>query len=181
MARLLVRAFGDDPIERWCMACDDVAAVLEVEFREVAVQLSAHGWLWVVDDLSGAAAWLPPGTDYDNAALDAVVDPVLAGLGGSPARMARFWEWVDEHRPATPHWYLDLVATSPERRGAGVGRTVLSDGLSRVDAQGGPSFLVTGNPSTVPWYGRHGFVVSAEEQAPDHGPRVWFMSRPPAR
>jgi predicted N-acetyltransferase YhbS len=181
VARLLARAFGADPIDRWCLACDDFDGVLELECREVAAQLTAQGWFWVVDDLSGAAAWLPPGADYDDAALDAVVDPVLAEHGGSPARQGRFWEWVDDHRPSTPHWYLDLVAASPERRRTGIGHLLLTHGLARVDALGDPSFLVTGTPPLVPWYGRHGFVVSAEELAPDGGPRVWFMVRPPGR
>lgn len=179
VAALLVRAFATDPIEAWCMACADPTRVMEVEFLQLARELSAEGWLWVTDDLSAVAAWLLPGADY-GASIDAVVNPVLAGLGGDPERLVRFWEWVDRHRPTTPHWYLDLVAVDTGCRGHGRGRLLLEHGLARTDELGGTTFLVTGNPSTVPWYERHGFVVGSEQAAPDGGPRVWFMLRAPS-
>jgi GNAT superfamily N-acetyltransferase len=176
---LLARAFADDPIERWCLACDDVPGLLELEFLHTARQLSAEGWLWVLDDLSGAAAWLPPGADYSSS-IDDVVAPALAQHGGRPDRMRQFWEWVDAHRPTAPHWYVDLVSVDPGYRGTGRGRELLADGLARVDALGSRAFLVTGDPVNVRWYERHGFVVSAAEPAPGGGPRVWFMERVPA-
>jgi len=178
VARLLTRAFADDPIEGWCLACDDLLGLLELEFGQVASQLAPKGWLWVTNDLSGVDAWLPPGSAYDEAAIDAVVNPVLAKHGGQPLRLARFWEWVEEHRPPAPHWYVDILAVDPDRQGSGAGRLLLTHGLARADALGQPSFLVTGNPRTVPWYQRHGFAVLSEEEAPEGGPRVWFMLRP---
>ena len=177
LARLLTRAFIDDPIEQWCLACDDLGGVLELEFLTVVDQLAAKGWLWVSDDLSGVSAWIPPGGGYDDDLVDAVVNPVLAEHGGRPTRLVRFWEWVEDHRPRVPHWYVDLVATDPERRGTGVGRLLLNAGLARIDTLGDPAFLITGNPRTVRWYGRHGFAVTANEGAPDGGPQVWFMFR----
>jgi GNAT superfamily N-acetyltransferase len=178
VARLLARAFADDPIEVWCLACDDLAGVIELEFLHVTRQLSAEGSLWVTDDLSGVAAWLPPGTGYDSS-IDAIVNPVLAAHGGRPDRLLRFWEWVDGHRPTTPHWYVDLVAVDPACRGLGRGSLVLEHGLARLDRIAATSFLVTGNPRTVPWYQRHGFVVCSEDAAPEGGPHVWFMLRQP--
>ncbi len=178
IARLLSRAFATDPIELWCLACDDRSGLMVLEFLQLARELSAEGFLWVTDDLSAVAAWLPPGTGY-SAAIDAVVNPVLAALGGDPGRPVRFWEWVDGHRPATPHWYLDLVAVDSDRRRRGMGRLLLEHGLARTDELGQATFLVTANPLTVPWYERHGFVVCSEETAPDGGPHVWFMLRAP--
>jgi len=178
LARLLVLAFADDPIERWCLACDDPKEILELEFSQVINQLTAEGWLWVSDDLSGACAWIPPGSGYEDEALDTVVNPVLADHNGHPERRVGFWRWVDIHRPAEPHWYVDLMATDPAQRGLGVGSLLLNHGLERADSLGDPSFLVTGNRHTVPWYERHGFVVVSREEAPGGGPTVWFMSRP---
>jgi GNAT superfamily N-acetyltransferase len=179
VAGLLGRGFATDPIERWCLACDDPTALIELELLQATRQLTAAGWLWVTDDLSGAAAWLPPGAGYDDEAIDAVVNPELARRGGRPDRLTRFWTWVDDHRPTPPHWYLDLVAVEPERHNAGIGHRLLVEGLVRVDRSARAGFLVTGNPRTVPWYERHGFAVRSEEQAPDAGPTVWFMERPP--
>ena len=176
---LLARAFAEDPIERWCLACDDPTGLIDLELLHATGQLARRGWLWVTGDRSGAAGWLPPGAGYDDEAIDAVVGPALAARGGCPERQIRFWSWVEGHRPAEPHWYIDLVAVDPDRRGSGVGRLLLADGLARVDALGEPSFLVTGNPRTVPWYERHGFAIRSEAQAPEAGPYVWFMFRRP--
>lgn len=180
LARLLALAFLDDPIERWCLACDAPRKLLELELELSLVvdQLVSEGWLWVCNDLSGACAWIPPGSGYDDEALDAAICPVLADHGGHPERFVGFWQWVDSHRPAEPHWYVPLLATDPAKRGLGVGSLLLNHGLERADAFGNPSFLVTGNPRTVPWYKHHGFVVLSREEAPDRGPIVWFMSRP---
>jgi ribosomal protein S18 acetylase RimI-like enzyme len=178
VARLLARAFADDPIELWCLECDDLPGLLELEFLEVAKQLTAKGLLWVSDDLHGVAAWLPPGACYDDS-IDAVVKPVLAEHGGRPERMVRFWEWVDSRRPTTPHWYVDLVAVDPDYRGCGQGRLLLEHGLARLDVLAATSYLVTGNPLTVPWYRRHGYVIRWEGPSPEGGPHVWFMLRRP--
>ena len=132
----------------------------------------------MVDDLSGVAAWLPPGAGYSSS-IDAVVNPALAAHGGRPDRLRRFWEWAEGHRPSTPHWYVDLVAVDPARRGTGRGRLLLDHGLARVDAVAEQAFLITGDPVNVRWYQRHGFAVSSEETAPEGGPRVWFMLRTP--
>jgi GNAT superfamily N-acetyltransferase len=154
---------------------------MELELLQVTRQLVANGSLWVTGDISGVAAWLPPGVSYDEEAIDAIVNPVLAEHGGQPERNVRFWEWVDGHRPAAPHWYLDLVAVDPDRCGSGLGRLLLANGLARVDARGEPVFLVTGNPDTVLWYERHGFVTQSKGRAPEAGPLVWFMYRPPSQ
>ena len=178
LAALLARAFAEEPIEQWCLACDDLFALIELEFAEAVAQLVVAGSLWVSEDLSGAAAWIPPGADYDDAAIDAVVGPVLAAHGGSPERRAAFWEWVEEHRPGTGHFYLDLVGVDPSRREAGIGTRLLTEGLPRVDEAGEPAFLITSDAGHAAWYARHGFLVRSDEDPPAGGPRVWFMERP---
>jgi GNAT superfamily N-acetyltransferase len=177
VARLLTRAFADGPIERWCMECDDPVALIGLELRLAVRQLAPKGWLWTAEDLSAVAAWIPPGSSYDDNEIDALVSPALFEHGGLPERRLRFWEWVEEHRPEARHWYLDLVATDPERQGKGCGSLLLREGLARTDAEGDPCFLVTDSPRTVAWYERHGFAVVSVEPAPDGGPEVWFMVR----
>ncbi|MGO8872607.1 MAG: GNAT family N-acetyltransferase [Acidimicrobiales bacterium] len=179
VAALLARAFADDPIGRWYLDCDDPVVLMELEFLLAAQQLTAIGMLWVTDDLTGAAAWMEPGSRYDDAAIDAVVLPRLAAHGGATDRLVGFWSWADDHRPALPHWYLDVIGVDPGRRGTGTGHLLLNHGLARVDQSGHACVLFTGNRAAVPWYERHGFVVTLEEQAPGGGPTVWFMERPP--
>ncbi len=176
VARMIARAFADDPIERWSLAGDDVTGLIEVEASEAARQLTAEGWLWAVDDLSGVAAWLPPGGAYDEA-IDAAVAQALAASGGDPKRYTECWTWIESHRPVVPHWYLDLLAVDPGRQQLGTGSHLLADGLARADGAGGATFLVTGNLAIVPWYQRHGFAVGAEGRAPGGGPVVCFLER----
>ena len=178
LAALLARAFAEEPIEQWCLACDDPLALIELEFAEAVAQLAAAGSLWVSADLCGAAAWIPPGADYDDAAIDAIVGPALAAHGGSPARREAFWDWVEEHRPDTGHFYLDLVGVDPSCREAGIGTRLLTDGLVRVDEAGEPVFLITSGAGHAEWYARHGFLVRSHEEPPAGGPHVWFMDRP---
>ncbi len=178
VADLLARAFADEPIEQWCLECDDLLALIKIEFAEAVGQLAATGSLWVTEDLRAAAAWIPPGSDYDDEAIDAVVSRALAAHGGWPERRLVFWNWVEEHRPSTPHYYLDLVGVDPSRRRTGHGSLLLGEGLARVDRAGAPVFLITSEASNAAWYARHGFVLRSEEQPPAGGPRVWFMDRP---
>ncbi len=176
IALLLARAFAHDPIELWCLASDDPPTLMELEFFEITQQLSSQGFLWVTEDLCGVAAWLPPGFHYDDS-IDTMVSQVLTEHGGRPERNIRFWAWADAQRPTTPHWYVDLVAVDPPRRGCGIGDLLLNNGLARLDALTATAFLVTGNPLTVPWYQRHGFVIYWEGRSPDGGPYVWFLLR----
>jgi len=61
VARVLTRAFIEDPIERWCLACDDLAGLIELELLQVTRQLASDGSLWGdrghVGRLSLAPAW----------------------------------------------------------------------------------------------------------------------------
>jgi ribosomal protein S18 acetylase RimI-like enzyme len=181
IARVMARAFSDDVIQQWCMESDDTVGVIELEMVEVTRELIANGTLWVTNDLSGIAAWMPPGTDYDNDALNEVVVPALDAYHGHAARQIRFWEWADSHRPAEPHWYVDVVGVDPDHRGRGLGKLLLEDGLARLDAIGAAAHLITDKPESVRWYERHGFVTDSVEEAPEGGPSVWFMWRPGAR
>jgi len=175
---LLTRAFAEEPIEQWCLECDDLFTVIGIEFAETVGQLAAAGALWVTEDRLGAAAFIPPGFAYDDEAIDAAVSEALAAYGGWPERRIAFWKWVEEHRPATPHYYLDVVGVDPSRRRTGHGSLLLAEGLAHVDREGAAAFLITSEASNAVWYARHGFVVRSEEQPPAGGPRVWFMDRP---
>jgi len=43
LARLLTRAFLDDPIERWCLACDDFPAPLDLQYLHVVRNIAPKG------------------------------------------------------------------------------------------------------------------------------------------
>jgi hypothetical protein len=52
---------------------------------------------------------------------------------------------------------------------------LIEAGLTRARADGTSAFLSTGTQANVAIYGRCGFRVYDEADAPDGGPRVWFM------
>ena len=60
-------------------------------------------------------------------------------------------------------------------------RALIEAGLARVCADGTSAFLSTGTRANVAIYGRCGFRVYDEADAPDDGPRVWFMRWHPRR
>jgi ribosomal protein S18 acetylase RimI-like enzyme len=141
----------------------------------------AEGWMWVVGDgrrVDGMAMWVSPDPHgrYERVmtAIDAEVGEIL---GERKPRYDGFWAWIDGHRPAEPHWYLEHIAVEPAHRGAGLGRALIEHGLERADADRAPAWLVTSKETNVPLYERFGFGVQAAEDAPEGGPHLWFMVR----
>ena len=50
---VLTKAFADESIQKWCMACDDPTLLIGVEFLEAVRLLVGEGFLWVTADLGG--------------------------------------------------------------------------------------------------------------------------------
>jgi ribosomal protein S18 acetylase RimI-like enzyme len=84
---------------------------------------------------------------------------------------------MDAARPQDRHWYLPWLGVDSARQGAGLGAELMKQCLARVDADHLPAFLETPNPRTVPFYERHGFVVTSVSQA-GACPPVTSMRRP---
>jgi predicted N-acetyltransferase YhbS len=72
-------------------------------------------------------------------------------------------------------WLLDSIAVVPEAQGRGLGRALIETGLARARADGTGAFLSTGTPRNVSIYGRCGFRVVEDVDAPEGGPHIWFM------
>lgn len=100
-------------------------------------------------------------------------DPRRGEDGGR--RYAAFWEWVATHDPPGPSWQLDTIAVEPKIQGRGIGRALIEAGLARARADRTSAFLSTGTRANVGIYGRCGFRVYHEADAPAGGPHVWFM------
>ncbi|MGP0029122.1 MAG: hypothetical protein ACLPVF_01290 [Acidimicrobiales bacterium] len=56
-----------------------------------------------------------------------------------------------------------------------MGDTLIEAGLVRARADGIGAFLPKGTERNVSIYGRHGFRVVHDIDAPDDGPHIWFM------
>jgi ribosomal protein S18 acetylase RimI-like enzyme len=71
------------------------------------------------------------------------------------------------------------LGTDPAAQGHGVGSTLLSSMLERVDAEGAPAYLECSKERNVAFYARFGFTVTKELNAVQGGPRIWLMWREP--
>jgi GNAT superfamily N-acetyltransferase len=176
LARVFGRAFVHEPMMFWPMGSSgDVAARFAgcfASFLEVALPL---GLIWEAGRAEGVAVWVSP---EQRAAWD--LHPweqpqILAVAEDGGRRYKAFWEWVATHDPLEPSWQLDTIAVEPELQGRGIGRALTEAGLARVRADGTSAFLSTGTRANVAIYGRCGFRIYHEADAPDGGPRVWFM------
>jgi len=171
-------AFSDDAMIRWPMP-EATPAMLQELWRVILAPYVESGVLWKIGGCDGGAAWLPPAVAARFAEIEqstrAAISP-LTGDGG--ARYSAFWDWLGDHLPGEPCWFLDAVAVAPAAQGRGLGRALVTHGVELARADGCPAFLETGTPRNVPFYQSLGFQVVDEQRAPDGGPMIWFMQTP---
>ena len=67
---------------------------------------------------------------------------------------------------------------SPEWQGRGIGSALLAPILQRCDDTGERVYLEASKEKNIPFYARHGFVVTEEMHVP-RGPTMWAMWREP--
>jgi GNAT superfamily N-acetyltransferase len=174
----LVSAFIADPVERWLFA--EPLQYLTQFARFVAAFGSGGFESETVFRLGGFAAvaiWMPPGAGADADAIVAVLSESVPTE--RQADTFSVLEQMDAAHPKDPCWYLPWLGVDSARQGAGLGAELLEQCLARVDADHLPAFLETPNPRTVPFYQRHGFVVTSVSQA-GACPPVTSMWRPAA-
>jgi len=172
----LVSAFIADPVERWLFA-EPLQYLTHFPTFVAAFGMAgfASETVFKLGDFAAVAVWIPPGVEADG-------DAIVAALSGSVpsdkhADMFSVLEQMDAAHPQELHWYLPWLGVDAALQGAGLGAALLSHGLARVDADRLPAFLETPNPRTVPFYERHGFVVSSVSKA-GACPPVTSMRRP---
>ena len=162
-------AFRDDPI--WSVALErpDGKAEHTRRFWELYVEGALrHSTVFMADDASTVAVWLPPGaTDLSEEQQNEVDDLIAASL--SPERAHAYdelWERFETiHPESPPHMYLSLLATHPLYRGRGIGQQLLAANLAEFDAQGLPAYLESTNPANDHRYERAGFRPVGRIQA----------------
>ena len=176
LASVLGRSFVVEPMMRWSLGDHgDIEERFTGCFAYFLEDLIPLGMVWEAGAADGAAVWVPPaGAEVRREAQTG--DTRVEGLtvdGGH--RYSVFWEWVESRIPDEPLWHLDSVAVGPEARGRGIGAALIQHGLVLARADQVGAVLETANPRNVPYYETFGFRVVDEAEAPDDGPRVWFM------
>jgi GNAT superfamily N-acetyltransferase len=176
LAAVFGRSFVHEPMMCWPMGPGgDLAARFArcfAYFLEMALPL---GVVWVAGEADGVAVWTAPEQREAWELHPWDQPPILAVADDGGRRYEAFWEWVATYDPTEPSWQLDTIAVEPGLQGRGIGRALVEAGLARARGDGTSAFLSTGTPANVAIYGRCGFRVYDEADAPDGGPRVWFM------
>lgn len=180
LGRVLARAFREDPIHRWVFPEDSqwrrgshrlfATLVRDLTGRETA--LTCPG-------LAGAALWYDPESPKPGIrAWIEVAAVTLWSIRGRTRLVTRGLDELERRRPKERHWYLSVLGTDPSHQGRGVGSALMAPTLARCDAEGVLAYLESSRPENVPFYERHGFVVTEEIPMPE-GPSAWGMRREP--
>lgn len=185
VATLVAVTFANEPYVRAMLGHGDevtgrLQAMLELQLR---YQYLAHGEVdlaYEADELVGAGLWM---------ASDAESGPTLAKLRRVPSYLrilgrrlpiAIRIEYESVRRqPKFPHWYLSMLAVSPDHQGKGVGRQLLEYRLSRIPADR-PVYLEASTAGSARLYARHGFVDMGAVPIGDEPP-MRAMWRPAAK
>ena len=183
IARTLAEAFFLDPV--WGWAFDDPAqrkAQHEAWFRLLVHSALPYQWVWTTPGYEAATVWVPPGCPELNEEDEALLEAMLRESLGARAELV--FEIFDRFEAAHPrtqeHYYLSLLGTHTDHRGAGIGMRLLQENLVRLDALRLPAYLESTNPANLERYEGVGFAVSNVFDLPDGGPTVTTMWRDPA-
>lgn len=177
----LTAAFREDPQVRWWFPDDDSFDASAQHFFGALLDMRAEGGeVWVAGGGDAVAMWTPPGGNLlGPEGADAHYAAMALHLPAQAVRrIDRLDEGVAALLPDEPHWYLGVLATSPQRRGEGLATGVLSPVLGNADRGGFPVALETGGWSNIAFYGRFGFEVVGEAGIED-APPVWVLHRSP--
>lgn len=83
---------------------------------------------------------------------------------------------MHRHHPREPHFFVWMLAVSPQHQRTGVGRALLQTALQRADEFGVETYLETAKPENLPYYSSFGFREIGETRLPRNAP-IWFMMR----
>jgi GNAT superfamily N-acetyltransferase len=172
----LTAAFATDPL--WTWAFPD-ARDQAVWWRYCIASAFRYPGVWISGEYAAVSVWIPPGgvelTEDEQRGLE----PLIRGLIGKRCDdvMELLERFETFHPQGEPHYYLSLLGTHPDRRGAGLGMALLTENLKRIDAEGVPAFLESSNPANDRRYERLGFRRVGEFTTPDGACTVATMWR----
>jgi len=182
LSRLLAAAFVTDPVMDWVARRGPKrAAGLERFFYWLLkVRALPFGEVWMANDASVAAVWLPPNTPASPGGFfeQMKLMPMFVRLCGFPrlARGQAMGDAMEKHHPHEPHFYLAFIAVAPRLQGMGLGSAILEATLKRADESGASAYLENSNPKNTRLYERYGFK-RRQNIAPKGAPPLIAMWR----
>lgn len=182
-ASSLSSAFAADPIMGWMTRTEPLDAARLRRFFETIVdgelQKESHV-TYVAGTGGGAAVWRDVGDKGPSTGELLKSAPRFVRVFGlGLARAMRLAAAVDRSHPKEPHVYLFFVGVHQDRRGRGVGASLLAPVLERCDREGVPAYLENSNPSNEAFYARLGFVPRGSISLPKGAPPLTPMWRDP--
>lgn len=176
---VLTLAFSTDPAARWSWSDPQSYLASFPRFvRAFGGAAFARGTAYVIEGHKGAALWLPPGAEPDEAAMGALMQETVDPRALSDA--GALIEQMGSYHPTEPHWYLPLIGIDPACQGKGLGGALMRHALAEIDREGGIAYLESSNPANVPLYQRHGFELLGTIQV-GGSPEIFPMLRQPRR
>lgn len=181
-ANALGRAFAQDPVialfAPWDLPNRESRIIEAYEaFTHLADPKCADVAL-LDDQVAGAALWshhpssfVPPEADTWKSRLGQAL-----GAQGREALEA-FNAATHPYAPTEPHWHLEDIGASPDARGMGVGKALLTHRLNLIDTDPEPAFLESTTPNSEGLYARFGFETVARVEI--GAATVRLMIRPP--
>lgn len=180
---IIALSFAQDPVWGPAFAHAPSSAGRRSLWRTYLDAIMRFPWTWLSAGNEAASVWVPPNEDeMTDAQWDAFVATLRDHLGPDADRVVALFERFEAAHPREePHFYLSLLGTHPDHRGAGHGMRLLAENLARIDADRVCAYLESTNPGNDARYGRVGFepVGSFEGFVP--GSTITTMWRPARR
>jgi GNAT superfamily N-acetyltransferase len=181
MVEIITEAFHLDPVWSWAFPDPTQRPVHYRQWWNLLIASAMrYDATWLADDGAAVAVWIPPAGVELTDEEDAAVEPLLRSLIGSWAdSVLEGLHRFDASHPADePHYYLSLLGTRNDRRGAGIGMALLSQCLAVIDTEHAAAYLESSNPLNNRRYEAAGFVDQGTFAMPGGGPVVTRMWRP---
>jgi GNAT superfamily N-acetyltransferase len=192
MSEVVARAFAEDPVFRYLTPEDEASRLRTIAWlmSRSLFYCEPHNHVYTTAASEGVAAWLPPHqfTSDPWQLLQMIFQLQLYTL---PFQCGwdRVWRWLNclpvleqchqQDMADHPHWYLAILAVSPETQGKGIGSALLQPVLSQASQAGLPCYLVTFTEQAVAFYAKHGFVVMRQQKFSSESPPFWTLKHNP--
>ena len=177
---IIERSFAEDPVWGPAYARAASPSVRTSIWRSYLTPYLRFPCTWLSPGYESASAWIPPDedemTDEQWSGFSALLQTSL-GPDAEPV-LALFERFEASHPRHEPHYYLSLLGTHPDHRGAGHGMRLLADNLAQIDAETMPAYLESTNPGNDARYGRLGFEAIGSFEGFVPGSRITTMWRP---
>lgn len=182
LSLVLAQAFEEDPFMVWMFPEPKFRLKLIEAWMRVEVESAIRmGTSWVSVDggeIVAGTIWSPPGRDlHEGGTFNQLWYLVLGANPNRTSELAEGLSMLGNTHPAEPHFYLNTVGVTPNRKGRGHGSAIIHHTLGLADHAGHPCYLESSSPRNVPLYERLGFDVVNEINLPN-GPTMWGMWRP---